>query len=157
MRRIVTVTGDAVKNPRNYEVRTGTNYAELLEDAGGFTCEPEKIISGGPMMGFALYDLNVPVTKTSSALLCLKEDQVTKYDQTACINCGRCVQACPAHLVPAQLVNYAKIKDEERFLKFDGMECCECGSCSYTCPAKRPLAQTIKSMRRLILANRKRK
>lgn len=157
MRRIVTVTGDAVADPRNFEVRTGTNYAELLEHAGGLTCAPEKIISGGPMMGFALYDINVPVTKTSSALLGLKEDQVTKYEQTACINCGRCVSACPAHLVPAHLVNFARIKDEERFLKFNGMECCECGSCSYTCPAKRPLAQTIKSMRRLILANRKKR
>ena len=157
MRRIVTVTGEAVNNPQNLEVRTGTNYAELLDHAGGLNCDPEKIVSGGPMMGFALYDLNVPVTKTSSALLCLKEDQVTKYDQTACINCGRCVSACPAHLVPAHLVNYATIKDEERFVKYDGMECCECGSCSYICPAKRPLAQSIKSMRRTVLANRRRK
>lgn len=157
MHRIVTVTGEAIKEPQNFEVRTGTNYAELIEHAGGLTCDPEKIVSGGPMMGFALYDLNVPVTKTSSALLCFKEDQVTKYDQTACINCGRCVDACPAHLVPAQLVNYANIKDEERFVKFDGMECCECGSCSYICPAKRPLAQSIKSMRRTVLANRKKK
>lgn len=154
---IMTVTGDAVANPGNFEVRTGMNYAEILEAAGGLTCEPEKIISGGPMMGFALYGLDVPVIKTSSSILCLKEDQVTKYEQTACINCGRCVSACPAHLVPAHLVNFARIKDEERFLKFDGMECCECGSCSYACPAKRPLAQTIKSMRRLVLANRKRK
>lgn len=157
MRRIVTVTGEAVNNPQNLEVRTGTNYAELLDHAGGLNCDPEKIVSGGPMMGFALYDLNVPVTKTSSALLCLKEDQVTKYDQTACINCGRCVSACPAHLVPAHLVNYATIKDEERFVKYDGMECCECGSCSYICPAKRPLAQSIKSMRRTVLANRRKK
>lgn len=157
MRRIVTVTGEAVNNPQNLEVRTGTNYAELLDHAGGLNCDPEKIVSGGPMMGFALYDLNVPVTKTSSALLCLKEDQVTKYDQTACINCGRCVSACPAHLVPAHLVNYATIKDEERFVKYDGMECCECGSCSYICPAKRPLAQSIKSMRRMVLANRRKK
>lgn len=157
IRRIVTVTGEAVNNPQNFEVRTGTNYVELPDHAGGLNCDPEKIVSGGPMMGFALYDLNVPVTKTSSALLFLKEDQVTKYDQTACINCGRCVSACPAHLVPAHLVNYATIKDEERFVKYDGMECCECGSCSYICPAKRPLAQYIKSMRRMVLANRKKK
>ncbi len=155
--RIVTVTGDAIKEPQNFEVRIGTNCADLIEYAGGYIQEPEKIISGGPMMGFSLYDLNIPVIKTSSALLCMKEDEVTKYDQTACINCGRCVSACPAHLVPGHLVNYANAKDEERFVKFDGMECCECGCCSYICPAKRPLAQSIKTMRRIVLANRRKR
>ena len=157
MHRIVTVTGDAIKEPQNFEVRTGTNYAELVDAAGGFVQEPQKIISGGPMMGFGLYDLNVPVTKTSSALLCMKEDDVTKYDHTACINCGRCVNACPAQLIPSKLADFSEHHDEEKFLKFDGMECCECGSCSFSCPAKRPLTQAIKSMRRTILANRKKK
>ena len=157
MHRIVTVTGDAIKEPQNFEVRTGTNYAELIEMAGGFVQEPEKIISGGPMMGFCLYDLNVPVTKTSSALLCMKEDDVTKYEGSACINCGRCVIACPAQLLPSKLADFAEHYDEEKFVKFDGMECCECGSCSFSCPGKRPLTQAIKSMRRTILANRKKK
>ncbi len=157
MHRIVTVTGDAIKEPQNFDVPTGTNYAELVDAAGGFVQEPEKIISGGPMMGFGLYDLNVPVTKTSSALLCMKEDDVTKYDSSACINCGRCVSACPAQLLPSKLADYAEHYDEEKFLKFDGMECCECGSCSFSCPGKRPLTQAIKSMRRTILANRKKK
>jgi len=157
MHRIVTVTGDAIKEPQNFEVPTGTNYADLVEQAGGFIQEPEKIISGGPMMGFGLYDLNVPVTKTSSALLCMKEDDVTKYESSACINCGRCVAACPAQLLPSKLADFSEHYDEEKFLKFDGMECCECGSCSFACPGKRPLTQAIKSMRRTILANRKRK
>lgn len=157
MHRIVTVTGDAIANPRNFKVKTGTNYAELPELAGGFTAEPEKIISGGPMMGFCLYDLNVPVTKTSSALLCLKKDVVSDSEETACINCARCVSACPAQLIPSHLATYANHHNEEAFLKFNGMECCECGSCSYSCPAKRPLTQSIKSMRRTILANRKKK
>ena len=157
MHRIVTVTGDAIKEPQNFEVRTGTNYVELVDAAGGFVQEPQKIISGGPMMGFGLYDLNVPVTKTSSALLCMKEDDVTKYDHTACINCGRCVNACPAQLIPSKLADFAEHHDDEKFRKFDGMECCECGSCSFSCPAKRPLTQAIKSMRRTILANRKKK
>lgn len=157
MHRIVTITGDAVADPRNFEVRTGTNYAELIEEAGGFTCEPEKIISGGPMMGFALYDLNVPVTKTSSALLCMKEDQVSRAEMTACINCGKCGEVCPAFLLPGRLVHFANAKDEKRFVENDGMECCECGSCSYICPAKRQLAQSIKSMRRTVLANRRKK
>lgn len=157
MHRIVTVTGDAIVNPRNFRVKTGTNYAELIDHAGGFSAEPEKIISGGPMMGFCLYDLNVPVTKTSSALLCLKKDDVSNSEETACINCARCVSACPARLVPSHLATYANHYNEEAFLKYNGMECCECGSCSFSCPAKRPLAQSIKSMRRTILANRKKK
>lgn len=157
MHRIVTVTGDVIKEPQNFEVRTGTNYAELVDAAGGFTDTPEKIISGGPMMGFCLYDLNVPVTKTSSALLCMKKDDVTKYDHTACINCGKCVGACPAHLIPSKLADYAEHHNEDKFLKFDGMECCECGCCSYVCPAKRQLTQAIKSMRKTVLANRKKK
>lgn len=157
MHRIVTVTGDAIADPRNFKVKTGSNYADLPALAGDFTAEPEKIISGGPMMGFCLYDLNVPVTKTSSALLCLKKDDVSNSEETACINCGRCVSACPAHLIPAHLATHANHYNEEAFLKYNGMECCECGSCSYSCPAKRPLAQSIKSMRRTILANRKKK
>lgn len=157
MHRIVTVTGDAIANPRNFKVKTGSNYAELPALAGGFTAEPEKIISGGPMMGFCLYDLNVPVTKTSSALLCLKKDDVANSEETACINCGRCVSVCPAHLIPSHLATHANHYNEEAFLKYNGMECCECGSCSYTCPAKRPLTQSIKSMRRTVLANRKKK
>lgn len=157
MHRIVTVTGDAVKSPQNFEVRTGTSYAELIEAAGGLTDSPEKVISGGPMMGFCLYDLNVPVTKTSSALLCMKKDDVTKYDGTSCINCGRCVSACPAGLIPSKLADFSEHHEEEKFMKFDGMECCECGCCSYVCPAKRPLTQAVKSMRKTILANRKKK
>ncbi len=155
--RIVTVTGDAVKDPRNFKVRTGTNYADLIEAAGGFVKEPAKIISGGPMMGFAMFDLNVPVTKTSSALLCMSEDEVTKWAPTACINCGRCVEVCPSRLVPAHLADHASHFNEEEFLKLHGMECVECGSCSYVCPGKRQLAQEIKTMRKLQLAKRNKK
>lgn len=157
MHRIVTVTGDAVKEPRNFSVPTGTNYKQLIDEAGGFKEEPVKIISGGPMMGVCIYDLNVPVTKTSSALLCLTKDEVSQFEPTACINCGRCVSVCPGRVVPSRLADYSMRHDEESFLKADGMECCECGCCSFICPAKRPLTQYIKSMRRIILANRKKK
>ncbi|MBR6257031.1 MAG: electron transport complex subunit RsxC [Lachnospiraceae bacterium] len=155
MYRIVTVTGDAVNDPRNFRVRTGTNYKELIEAAGGFKCEAKKIISGGPMMGFALFDLNVPVTKSSSALLCMSEDEVAKWEPSACINCGRCVDACPSRLIPSHLADHASHFNEEEFLALYGLECVECGSCSYVCPAKRQLAQMIKSMRRMQLAKRK--
>lgn len=157
MHRIVTVTGDCVKDPVNFCVRIGTNYAELIEEAGGFVKEPEKIVSGGPMMGFAIFDTNVPCTKTSSALLCLSLDEVFHANETACINCGRCVEVCPGRVVPSRLADYAQHKDREAFEKNNGMECCECGCCSYICPAKRQLTQSIKSMRRMILADRKKK
>ena len=87
MNRIVTVTGDAIANPQNFIVRIGTNYHELVEEAGGFKQEPVKIVSGGPMMGFALFGLDVPTTKTASALLCLTEDEVSRMEPSACINC----------------------------------------------------------------------
>ena len=155
MHRIVTVTGDAIADPRNFTVRIGTNYAELVEEAGGFKQDPVKIISGGPMMGFGIFDLNVPTTKTASALLCLTKDDVSDMEPTACINCGRCSEACPERLLPGRLSTYAVHGDAENFVKENGMECCECGCCSYVCPAKKPLTQTIKSMRKLELANRK--
>lgn len=155
MHRIVTVTGDAIADPRNFIVRIGTNYAELVEEAGGFKQDPVKIISGGPMMGFGIFDLNVPTTKTASALLCLTKDDVSAMEPTACINCGRCSEACPERLLPGRLSTYAVHGDAESFVKENGMECCECGCCSYVCPAKKPLTQTIKSMRKLELENRK--
>ncbi len=157
MNRIVTVTGDAIADPRNFIVRIGTNYHELIEEAGGFKKDPVKIVSGGPMMGFGIFDLDVPTTKTASALLCLTEDDVSMMEPGPCINCGRCVEVCPGRIVPRLLADYAENYNEEAFLAHDGMECCECGCCSYVCPAKRPLTQTIKSMRKMQLAKKKAK
>ena len=157
MYRVFTVTGDAVKDPRNFLVRIGTPYRELVEAAGGFTAEPEKIISGGPMMGFALADLDVPVTKTSGALTCFLKDEVSRVHETACISCGRCLNVCPARLMPTKLAELAEAGDEEGFESFDGLECVNCGSCSDTCPAKRPLAANINMMRQRVLANKRKK
>ena len=147
MYRIVTVTGDAVMDPRNFKVRIGTNYH--------FIVPPVKIVSGGPMMGFGIFDLDVPTTKTSSALLCLTKDEVSAMEPGPCINCGKCVEVCPGRVVPRKLADYAEHYDEEAFVKNDGMECCECGCCSFVCPAKRPLTQVIKSMRKMQLAKKK--
>ena len=155
MYRIVTVTGDAIANPQNFRVRIGTNYHELIEEAGGFKEPPVKIVSGGPMMGFGIFDLDVPATKTSSALLCMTKDEVSAMEPSACINCGKCVEACPGRVVPSKLADYAEHYDEEAFVKNNGMECCECGCCSFVCPAKRPLTQVIKSMRKMQLAKKK--
>ena len=155
--RIVTVSGDAVQNPGNYKVLLGTNHRELIEAAGGWKEEPQKLISGGPMMGFAMITLDAPVTKTSSAILAFKEDIVAKSQVSACINCGRCVEVCPSRIIPSRLADYAERHDEEIFVNQNGLECVECGSCSYVCPAKRPLKQAIGSMRKIALANKKKK
>ncbi|MBR2274536.1 MAG: electron transport complex subunit RsxC [Lachnospiraceae bacterium] len=154
IRRIITVTGDAVRFPQNYIVPCGMSYAELLADAGTKQ-EPVKYVSGGPMMGFALYDLSVPTTKTSSALLCLTKDEVAESKPTACINCGRCVEDCPSRILPSKLADFAEHNDEEKFIQYNGLECVECGCCSYVCPAKRQLTQSIKTMRRIALSHRK--
>lgn len=157
MYRIVTVTGDAIADPRNFRVRIGTNYHELIDEAGGFKADPEKIVNGGPMMGFAIFDLDVPTTKTASALLCLTHDEVSEKEESPCINCGRCVDVCPGRVVPSRLADFAARGDKESFEKWNGMECCECGCCSFICPAKRQLTQQIKSMRKMVLADRKKK
>lgn len=157
--RVVTVTGDGIKEPKNLLVLAGTDMSELIDAAGGLKAKIAKAISGGPMMGFALYDLHVPCTKTTSAFLFLEHDAVSEAQeiQTACINCGRCVSVCPGHVLPARLAKLAERGDMAGFEALDGMECCECGCCSYICPAKRPLTQSIKSMRKMVLASRRKK
>ena len=155
MERIVTITGDAIREPQNMRVHIGTNYHELVEAAGGFKKEPVKIISGGPMMGFGVFELDLPTTKTASALLCLTKDEVSEMEPSACINCGRCLEVCPGRVMPSKLATLAEKHKEEEFVANDGMECCECGCCSYVCPAKRHLTQSIKSMRKIVLSKRK--
>ena len=155
--RVVTLSGDAVEAPGTFRVLLGTNHRELIEAAGGFKTEPEKLISGGPMMGFAMVTLDAPVTKTSSSILAFQEDEVSKNPETACINCGRCVEACPSRIIPSRLADYARRHDEESFVAMNGLECVECGSCSYVCPAKRQLKQAIGAMRKIALANKRKK
>ena len=157
MRRIVTVTGDAVVNPQNYNVKIGTNFQELVDAAGGFKTQPEKLIAGGPMMGMALFDLNIPVTKTCSALTCFTKDEVAANAPTPCIRCGKCISVCPSHIVPQMMMDAAERNDCETFEKLNGMECMECGSCTFICPAKRPLTQAFKEMRKTVAANRRKK
>lgn len=157
MDRIFTVTGDAVMEPRNFRICIGTSCQEILDAAGGFVKTPEKLISGGPMMGFALFDTNIPTTKTSGAILCLSSDEVSKFETTACINCGRCVEACPENLVPSRLSKFADHDLKEDFEAWYGLECIECGSCSFACPARKPLAQSIKTMKKLVLADKRKK
>ena len=154
--RVVTVTGKALVNPCNFNVPIGTSFSELIDAAGGFSKEPKKFVSGGPMMGISLFDLNVPVVKTSSALLCMSKDDVAGSVPGSCIRCGSCVEACPEQLLPAKLADLAEHFQEEQFRDLYGMECLECGSCSFVCPARRHLTQSIRAMRRSLLAKGKR-
>ena len=155
--RVVTVTGDAVKDPRNFLVPTGTCFRDIVEEAGGFKEKPEKIIYGGPMMGFANFTLDIPVGKTNSALLAFTKDETAAYEPSACISCGRCVDACPSRIVPSRLADYSENGRLDLFEKWGGVECVECGTCSFVCPARRHLTLAIKSMRKTALANRKKK
>ena len=157
MERIVTVSGDAVVRPGNFKVLLGTNHQEVIEAAGGFNCSPEKVISGGPMMGFAMISLDTPITKTSSSILAFEKDVVAASSESAYINCGRCVEVCPSRIIPSRLADFAQRFNEEAFLKWNGLECVECGSCSYVCPAKRQLKQSIGAMRKIALANKRKK
>ena len=155
MDRLVTVTGDSIENPVNIKVKLGTSYKELVDAAGGFKEDPAKIIAGGPMMGKAIYSLDMPATKSTSAILAMTKDEVAEYESSACIRCGRCVSVCPGRVMPNMLSDLAEAGAIDEFVSNNGMECCECGCCSYVCPAKRHLTQTIAGMRKLVLANRK--
>ena len=157
MNRLFTVSGDAIENPQNYLVYTGTSMKELLEISGNDPEKTAKYISGGPMMGFAMFDTDVPITKTNSSILAFSQDEVSKEKTTACINCGKCVEVCPERLVPSRLAKMSDHGDAETFEKWYGLECIECGSCSFICPAKRPLAQSIRLMKRSVLAAKRKK
>lgn len=155
MRRIVTVSGGAIKNPQNFKVRLGTTYRQLIEAAGGFKEEPAKVISGGPMMGIAMFNLDVPIIKGSSSILCLTKEEVDTSEEQNCIRCGKCAKICPMNLLPLELNKYALKGQDDLFVKHNGMDCIECGSCSYVCPSKRHLLQSIRNSRRTILDKRR--
>ena len=157
MKRVSAITGDAICNPSNILYTIGTSYKELVEACGGFKADPEKLISGGPMMGFSVFSLDIPTTKTSSDLVCFTKDVVGAYEPIACINCGRCVEACPELLIPSRLMKFAERGLMEEFEKWNGLECIECGSCTYVCPSRRYVAQSVKTMKKQVLAEKRKK
>ena len=130
---------------------------QLVEAAGGFKVQPQKLVSGGPMMGFAIFGLDVPTTKTTSSLLCLGKDEVAEFEPLACISCGRCVEACPEKLIPSRLAKFSEHGQKDEFERWHGLECIECGSCSYVCPSRRQVAQSVKTMKKLVLADKRKK
>ncbi len=159
MERGFTVSGDAVQNPGNFVVKIGTSHQELVDACGGFKQDPKKVLSGGPMMGFAMTGLEAPICKNNNALTCLTVDEVeiAEGQMTACLRCGRCSRACPLGLSP-QLMQVAAIrKDYDRYEhKLYGLDCIGCGCCTYGCPAKRPLMQLFKTTKAEIMATKKR-
>ncbi|MBQ6946814.1 MAG: electron transport complex subunit RsxC [Clostridia bacterium] len=145
MRRIVTVAGDAVGRSGNANVRIGTSIQSVLQHFELNENKLRKLIMGGPMMGNCVCDLDAPIVKGTSGLLCFSETQIVEdCDEHTCIRCGRCITVCPMRLAPNYLRLYT-VKDElEKCAKLGAMDCIECGCCSYTCPAKLPLLQYIR-------------
>ena len=134
--RVVTVTGSAIAEPKNLLVPVGTPVSYVIEQAGGFKKPPKKVLMGGPMMGNALYDLSVSVTKGTNALTCFCEDEDRTVENPHCIRCGKCSSVCPMRLEPNFLYAYERKTDYEGMEKFHIMDCIECGACTYICPAK---------------------
>ncbi len=155
--RIITVAGDAVKNPCNLEVRLGTPFKFVIENAGGFIAPPKKLLNGGPMMGIAQYSDETPTIKTTSAILALTEAAEIYNPDTPCIRCGRCTMHCPMRLMPLYLSKYAKEDNLEMCEKYHILDCIECGLCSYQCPAQQGLVQNIRVGKQKILEKRRSK
>jgi electron transport complex protein RnfC len=141
--RVITVTGKIVKEPKNINARIGTLGSELLDFCAGTSEEIGKVVSGGPMMGFALFTLETPIGKGSSGLLILNKKEASKGEESICLRCGRCVDICPMNLVPSLIASNVRYNDIEAAEKYGAMDCMKCGSCAYVCPSHIKLIQWI--------------
>lgn len=144
VKRVLTLTGDCPAAPGNYEVPIGTRISDLLEKTGGTVCDPKKVLMGGPMMGLAMSDYSTPIVKNNNAIILMNKGALLP-EESPCISCGRCIDACPAGLMPNILNKATKNKDFERLDDYAVMNCFECGACAYVCPAKIQLVQSIRS------------
>jgi len=142
--RVVTLAGRAVKNPGNYRVRIGTQFAHIISASGGTTGPFSKLIMGGPMMGIAQADGDAPVIKGTSGLVLLGEDEVVDHDPSACIRCARCVDHCPMKLLPNEIVRFVEKEKYERAKQYGLLDCMECGVCAYICPSRIGHVQLMK-------------
>ena len=143
-KRVVTVTGSGIREPKNLLIRIGTTFKEIVDQCGGLTDDAYKVIMGGPMMGVAQYTLEVPVVKATSCILVLAKKDVKEEKVYPCIKCGRCARSCPMNLVPTRLAAYANAAKFSDFDEWGGQDCMECGCCVYVCPAKIPIVQLVK-------------
>lgn len=152
--KFVTVDGSAIKSPSNFVIPIGTPTSHVIEQAGGFSCEPGKVIFGGPMMGKCISSLDRPVIKGTNAIVALNQKDSRSLEPTTCIHCGRCANVCPIGLNPTMYAKAMEMDDEaERFEILDKCKvqlCIECGCCSYVCPARRPLVDTNKNAKRFV-------
>lgn len=153
--RSISITGRGINSPQNLIYRIGTNIGDLVEEAGGLKEDAAKVITGGPMMGAAQKHLNVPGVKGTSGILVLLKDEVEDYEPSPCINCAKCVDACPMFLMPTQLVNYAKNEMVDELEEWQVLSCIECGSCSFVCPAKIPLVHHLRLGKAQVMAKKR--
>lgn len=153
--RVVTVTGNGIKEPKNLVVKIGTPFKDIIEQCGGFNGTPGKIVMGGPMMGLSQFSTDVPVIKGTSGVLVLNEGEAKAEKVSPCIKCGKCLEVCPVHLQPLYISAYGLKSNFQVAEKYGALDCVECGACSYICPAKRPLVESIRFAKREILAKRK--
>jgi electron transport complex protein RnfC len=142
--RVITVTGDGVKEPANYLVRIGTPIKDIIAAAGGFVGEPGKVIAGGPMMGLAQFNLDAPIVKGVSGILVLSDKVAKEFDPMPCIKCARCVDVCPVYLMPVTIEKFAMNAMWDEAEDYGAMDCIECGCCTYICPSKRGLLTWIR-------------
>ncbi len=149
--RVVTVTGDAIKEPKNVLARIGSTVNDVVDECGGFSRKPGKVIMGGPMMGFAVHSMDTPVTKGTSGIVALSEQTVLHSEEFGpCIKCGRCIDVCPMGLVPSMLGVFGEKGFYDEAKAYRVHDCFECGSCTYVCPSKRPIVQFIKLAKALV-------
>ncbi len=139
VRRVVTVSGSAIAEPKNLEARIGTPIEKLIDACGGFKEAPNKLLAGGPMMGVAQFSLDVPVLKGTNAFLAFCGDEDRRVEEPNCIRCGKCINACPMHLMPMLMNAYGNANQYDKCVELGAMDCIECGSCAYVCPARIPL------------------
>ncbi|MEA1974350.1 MAG: electron transport complex subunit RsxC [Bacillota bacterium] len=144
IKRICTITGSAIKEPKNLEILVGTEITEMIEQCGGFIEEPGKILLGGPMMGRATSAIDIPSTKTTSGILAFNKVDAVIPEPSLCIKCGKCVEVCPINLLPVYISANAENGNFDNAEKFNAMDCIECGSCSFICPSKRKLLEGIR-------------
>ncbi len=144
VQRVVTVTGKSLKKPSNFLVRMGTPVIDLVTAAGGIPEDTGKVISGGPMMGKALADLKVPITKATSGILVIPEAETKRAETYQCLRCGKCIEACPMGLEPYHLMLLARGKNTDKTKEENILDCMECGSCSFVCPSNRPILDYIR-------------
>ena len=155
--RVVTVTGSGIKQPRVLSFRIGTNVNEIIEYCGGLTDDIAKVILGGPMMGPAIYDPNVPAGKGTSGILCLNRADAHIEDPSNCIRCAKCTEVCPMGLMPMYLGAFSQKRNFEKCDEYNALDCIECGCCAFTCPARRPLVAEIRVAKRGVQALRKKR